>query len=136
MYTGDLAKVDEEGFIYIVGRSKDFLKCGGKRISCRQLEEQVLAFDGVLEAAVVGMPDEVLGDAVRLFVVPRDDASPGFFDRVHTLCRKRMLPPLVPKEIVVLESLPKNGAGKILKEELKPLATQRPISSPQGELGQ
>ena len=54
--TTDLAVVDEDGFIYIAGRSKDFLKCGGKRISCRQLEEQVLAFDGVLEAAVVGMP--------------------------------------------------------------------------------
>jgi long-chain acyl-CoA synthetase len=126
LYTGDLATVDADGFIYIAGRSKDFLKCGGKRISCRQLEEQVLEFAGVLEAAVVGIPDEVLGDAVRLFVVPQDGGSAGLADRLRALCRKKMLPPLVPKEILVLEALPKNSAGKILKEELKRLPCAAP----------
>jgi long-chain acyl-CoA synthetase len=126
LYTGDLATVDEDGFIYVADRSKDFLKCGGKRISCRQLEEQVLAFDGVLEAAIVGMPDAVLGDAVRLFVVPRDGGSPSFPDDLHRRCRKHMLPPLVPKEIVVLQALPKNSAGKILKEELRRLPYAAP----------
>jgi acyl-coenzyme A synthetase/AMP-(fatty) acid ligase len=63
----------------------------------------------------------VLGDAVRLFVVPQAGGSVGLADRLRVLCRKRMLPPVVPKEIVVLEGLPKNSAGKILKEELKRL---------------
>jgi long-chain acyl-CoA synthetase len=121
LYTGDLARVDEDDFIYIVGRSKEFLKCGGKRVSCRQLEEQVLGFEGVLEAAVIGIADEVLGDAVKLFIVQRNPASRGIEERLRSFCKERMPPQFVPKEIVVLEALPKNAAGKVLKENLKVL---------------
>lgn len=118
LHTGDLATVDDEGFIFVSGRSKDFLKCAGKRVSCRQLEELVLRLDSVLEAAIVPMPDDVLGDAVKLFVVPRDPSADGFLARLHEHCRCTMLPPTVPREIVVLEALPKNPAGKVLKERL------------------
>ena len=119
LYTGDLATVDPDGFIYVVGRSKDFLKCAGKRVSCRQLEEQVLRFEGVVEAAVVAMPDAILGDAVRLFVVARDGDAAHFSESLRRYCRSVMPPSLVPKEIVSMEFLPKNSAGKILKEQLK-----------------
>jgi acyl-CoA synthetase (AMP-forming)/AMP-acid ligase II len=119
LHTGDLARIDEEGFIYIVGRAKDFLKCGGKRVSCRQLEEQILGYEGVLEAAVIGVPDEILGDAVKLFIVPRDGAGGGFAQRVRLFCKERLPLPLVPREIVVMPALPKNAAGKVLKEQLK-----------------
>jgi acyl-CoA synthetase (AMP-forming)/AMP-acid ligase II len=122
LYTGDLATVDSDGYIYIAGRSKDFLKCGGKRISCRQLEEQILACDGVLEAAVVPMPDPILGDAVKLFVVPRDRGVFGFEAHLHLFCKGHMPPQLIPREIVVLDALPKNSAGKVLKETLKTAA--------------
>ena len=71
LYTGDLARVDEEGFIYIVDRAKDFLKCRGEKVSCRQIEEVLLEFDELVEAAVIGIPDGVLGEAVKAFVVPR-----------------------------------------------------------------
>ena len=72
LYTGDLATVDEDGFIHIVDRAKDFLKCGGKRVSCRSLENILLEHAALLEAAVVGVPDEVLGEAVVAYIVPRD----------------------------------------------------------------
>jgi acyl-CoA synthetase (AMP-forming)/AMP-acid ligase II len=119
LYTGDLAKVDEDGFIYVVDRAKDFLKCGGKRISCRQLEEQLLAFDDLLEAAVLGVPDEVLGERVKAFVVFRNGESAGLEERLRLFCKGRIPAQLIPREIVVLPSLPKNSAGKILKHALR-----------------
>jgi len=123
LFTGDLATVDEDGFIYVVDRAKEFLKCGGKRVSCRQLEDRLLEFDGLLEAAVVGVPDDVLGEAVRAFVVPRLPAGDGLEDRLHLFCKEHMPPALVPKNIVMLKSLPKNSAGKVLRQELKSLLT-------------
>ncbi len=74
LHTGDLATVDEEGFVHIVGRARDFLKCGGKRVSCRQIEEAMLRFSGMTETAVVGIPDMVLGEAVCLFAVHPEGA--------------------------------------------------------------
>jgi len=121
LYTGDLATVDSDGFISIVGRAKDFLKCGGKRVSCRQLEERLLECDGLLEAAVVGVPDDILGEAVKAFVVSRTQESDGLAQRVLQFCRERLPPDLVPRDIVVLEALPKNSAGKVLKQRLKRL---------------
>lgn len=119
LYTGDLATVDEEGFIYVVDRAKDFLKCGGKRVSCRQLEEKLLEFDELLEVAVVGMADELLGEAVKVFVVPRNSHSEGLEDRVLQFCKQNFAHQLVPKEILVISSLPKNSAGKVLKHQLR-----------------
>jgi long-chain acyl-CoA synthetase len=119
LYTGDLATVDTDGFIYIVDRAKDFLKCGGKRISCRQVEERLLEFDGLLEAAVVGIPDDVLGEAVKAFVVACDGNSTALRERLRHFCRERLPFQFVPKEIVVLDFLPKNSAGKVLRQELK-----------------
>ena len=118
LYTGDHATVDEEGFIFVIGRAKDFLKCGGKRISCKQLEQQLLECEDLLEAAVVGVPDEVLGEAVQAFVVPRTGlAAPA--ERVRNFCKERWAFQLMPREIVVMGSLPKNSSGKVLKEQLK-----------------
>jgi len=119
LYTGDLATVDEDGFIFIVDRAKDFLKCGGRRVSCRQLEEELLACDELIEAAVVGIPDDILGEAVKAFIVPRVSDSSGLKERVSLFCKSRLSPEFVPKEIVVLPTLPKNGAGKVLKANLR-----------------
>jgi long-chain acyl-CoA synthetase len=119
LYTGDLATVDQEGFIYVVDRAKDFLKCGGKRVGCRQLEETILEFDELLEAAVIGMKDELLGEAVQAFVVPRNSYSDGLEQRVLAFCKERLDHQLIPKQIVVMNSLPKNSSGKILKQRLR-----------------
>jgi long-chain acyl-CoA synthetase len=119
LYTGDLATVDEDGFIYIVDRAKDFLKCGGKRVSCRNLENILLEHAALLEAAVVGVPDEVLGEAVVAYVVPRDSGSQPSSEQLTAYCRERMPLPVVPKRFVMLRAIPKNGSGKILKPLLK-----------------
>jgi acyl-CoA synthetase (AMP-forming)/AMP-acid ligase II len=119
LYTGDLATVDEDGFIFISGRSKDFLKCGGKRVSCRAIEEQVLQHTGLLEAAVLGVPDEILGDAVKLFAVPGGPVPADWVVRLRGALKACLPPQLVPREIVCLRSLPKNSAGKVLKDALR-----------------
>lgn len=118
LYTGDLATVDEDGFIFIVDRSKDILKCGGKRSPCMEVEDALLEFDELVEAAVIGVPDDLLGEAVKAFVVPKKNGV-GLIERLQAFCSRRLPPHLLPKEIVVLESLPKNSGGKILKPALR-----------------
>jgi long-chain acyl-CoA synthetase len=119
LHTGDLATVDEDGFIYLVGRAKDFLKIRGERIGCQMIEAQLLAFDELLEAAVVGTPDPVLGEAAKAFVVARNPSRDGLAERVRDFCKRQMLTHLVPKEIVVVPALPKNSAGKVIKRNLE-----------------
>ena len=118
LYTGALATVDEDGFIFIVGRERDFLKYGGTRVSCKQLEQQLLGMEDLVEAAVIGVPDEMLGESVNAFVVPRAEAN-GIRERVAHYCKERLPVQFIPPEIVVLKALPKNAAGKILKSELR-----------------
>jgi acyl-CoA synthetase (AMP-forming)/AMP-acid ligase II len=121
LHTGDLATVDEDGFIYIVDRAKDFIKCGGTRVSCRQLEEKLLEFQDLLEVAVIGMPDEILGEEVKAFIVPCKLGDETLEERVRQFCKKELRPQLVPKQITVLRGLPKNSSGKVLKQALKGL---------------
>jgi len=125
LYTGDLATVDEDGFIFIVDRAKDFLKCGGKRVSCRYLENVLLGYEELLEAAVVGVPDDVLGEAAIAFVVPRNPKSVPTPDQLQSYCRSALPPQFVPKHFVLMNSLPKNSSGKVLKPFLKTQALDR-----------
>jgi long-chain acyl-CoA synthetase len=122
--TGDLATVDDEGYIFIVDRSKDFIKCAGRRVSCREIEDAILKFEGLIEVAVVGVPDDLLGEAIKLFIVPQT-LSGDLVDRLQGFCSQRFPSHLIPKEIVVLSELPKNSAGKIMKSTLR----LRPIDS-------
>jgi acyl-CoA synthetase (AMP-forming)/AMP-acid ligase II len=119
LHTGDMAIVDEDGFIYIVDRVKDFVKVGGTRTGCRSIEEQMLEFSELLEVAVVGIPDPVLGEALKAFVVPRDRKNTFFTERFRDFCAEHLPFQIVPREIVQLDTLPKNSAGKVLKSVLK-----------------
>jgi acyl-CoA synthetase (AMP-forming)/AMP-acid ligase II len=119
LHTGDLAKVDNDGFFYLVGRAKDFLKCGGQRISSQQLEDTLLEHGALLEAAVVGIPDDILGEAVKAFVVPREHAGADLEAQLHAFCRRRLPQPFRPKEVIILSSLPKSDTGKIMKSGLQ-----------------
>lgn len=118
LHTGDMATMDEDGFLFIVGRAKDFLKCGGKRVSARQLEEVMLEHQGVLEAAVIGIADDVLGEAVKAFVVPRMAGLETLEEELRQFCKSKLPPPFQPKQIVVTAALPKNSSGKVLKTAL------------------
>lgn len=118
LYTGDLATVDEDGFVFVVDRSKDILKCGGKRSPCREVEDALLEFEDLVEAAVIGVPDDLMGEAVKAFVVPRTSDG-GLIERLRAFCKKRLPVHLIPKEIVVLNALPKGSGGKVLKSSLR-----------------
>lgn len=122
LYTGDMGTVDPEGFIYLVGRSREFLKLGGTRVACQQIEQVVLRFSGTAEAAVIGMPDEYLGEAAALFVAhPRGEAIQA--DLVQFLCDH--LPPTYrPRKIIFRPDLPLNASGKTDRTALQRLLPQ------------
>lgn len=117
LHTGDLAMVDQEGYVTIVDRIKDFLKCGGKRVSCRAVEEQILGFDGLVEAAVIPIPDDLLGEAVCLYAV--HSKGEAVREALSDYCNRELERHLVPRKIVFLEQLPKNSSGKYNKRGLR-----------------
>jgi acyl-CoA synthetase (AMP-forming)/AMP-acid ligase II len=117
--TGDLATVDADGYLYIVDRAKDFLKRGGTRVSTRHIEDRILECSELLEVAVVGVPDEVLGEAIRAFVVPRSLDDTECAKRVRSYCKRNLPSPLHPRDIIVVPALPKNSSGKVLREKLR-----------------
>jgi len=124
LWTGDLALHDEDGFFFLKGRSKEILKIGGHRVSPAQIEHVVAAHPDVAEAAVVGVAHPLLGEAPAAFVVPRAGRAPGE-DELRAFCRARMPSYQVPVGFTVVASLPRNGAGKLLRAQLAEEAARR-----------
>jgi acyl-CoA synthetase (AMP-forming)/AMP-acid ligase II len=117
-YTGDLGRMDEEGFLYVVGRTKDMIKVGGERVSAKEIEETILELKEVQEVAVIGVDDEVLGEAIKAFVI----AAPGHevgHEGIVAHCRQRLPLFKVPKFVEIVAGLPKNESGKVLKPVLR-----------------
>ena len=117
-FTGDRGVMDKDGFIFVVGRSSDILKIGGNRVSTKEIENAILETELVAEAAVIGIPDNVLGEAARAFIVKK-----GHIDITEEILRlslsKRLPLYKIPKYFQLVPSLPKNSSGKIMKSELK-----------------
>jgi acyl-CoA synthetase (AMP-forming)/AMP-acid ligase II len=111
-YSGDLVKKDEEGFLYYVGRRDTMIKCSGHRISPTEVEEVLFQSGQVRQAAVIGVPDEVMGQAIKAFVVARD-GSPLEVPRLLEYCGERVPRYMVPRRIDVLDELPKTTSGKV-----------------------
>jgi long-chain acyl-CoA synthetase len=122
--TGDLATVDEDGFVYIVDRKADFIKCYGHRVSSQQVEAVILKHPEVVVAAVVGVSDEEQGEAIVAFVTPRDGASLTP-ECILEYCRRQLPRHMVPSGILVLPRMPMNANGKIVKAELRSLAASK-----------
>ncbi len=122
--TGDLARVDEDGFIYIVDRQDDFIKSWGFRVSPHEIEDAVVAIPGVVAAAVVGRPDSEAGEAIVLFYVSAPDSGVQP-ESVLAFCRRHLARNLVPHEVRALSDLPLNANGKVVKSELRALAANQ-----------
>ncbi len=117
-HSGDLGVMDEEGFITVVDRKKDMIKTGGINVSSREVEEAVYEYPGVSEVAVIGVADDYWMEAVTAIVVPK----PGESLDVHGLeehCKATLAGFKVPKRIIIVDSLPRNPSGKILKRDLR-----------------
>jgi acyl-CoA synthetase (AMP-forming)/AMP-acid ligase II len=130
LYTGDLARVDADGYIYVVDRSRDFIKSMGNRISPLEVEDALAAHPGVLHAAVIGVPDDLFGEAVTAFVVPR---SPDAADEQTLLahCNARLANHKVPRKVYFVDRLPMNAFGKVIKAQLRipePEVAERPLT--------
>jgi long-chain acyl-CoA synthetase len=118
-HTGDLATIDEENFIYIVDRAKDMIISGGENIYCVEVENALYSHPAVLEAAVVGIPDETWGEAVHAVVVCKPGANVSS-DELILHARTQIASYKIPRSIEFrTEALPKSGAGKILKRDLR-----------------
>ena len=128
--TGDLATVDSDGFIYIVGRSGDFIKSWGYRISPQQIEEVALSHPGVAEAAAVGIPDPDAGESVVLAIVSAPGTTPVAVATLLEFLRARLPKHMVPEAVHVLDAFPQTASGKIAKQELRKLLAGASLEVP------
>lgn len=117
LYTGDLARLDEDGYLYFVGRMDEVIKSRGEKVPPEEVERALMKIPGVREAGVIGVPDEVLGQAVKAFVIP--EAGAQLTEQgVRIECQSRLESFMVPKFVVFVESLPRTATGKIARAEL------------------
>jgi long-chain acyl-CoA synthetase len=122
LYTGDLAKMDEDGYFYIVDRKKDIIIVGGYNVYPREVEEVLYNHPDVVEVAVLGVPDPNLGEAVKCYVVSKNPAVTE--EQLLEYCKEHLAKYKIPESITFLEELPKNTTGKILRRALKAQVTQ------------
>ncbi|HEY5575936.1 MAG TPA: AMP-binding protein, partial [Clostridiaceae bacterium] len=119
LYTGDLATVDEDGFIYVVAREKNIIKCGGNRVSPKDIENVIVQIPEVVECAVVGVNHEILGEAVKAWVVLKPGTEGIDCGCVTRFCAEMLEKHKVPKFVEFIDALPKNSSGKVLYKKLK-----------------
>ena len=116
--TGDVGKIDEKSYVYLIGRSKDVIISGGINIYPREIEDVIESMPEVKECAVVGVPDKEFGESVKAYVV-LNSKSKLTEDEVVAYCKEKLASFKKPKFVDFLEQLPKNTMGKMLKEELR-----------------
>ncbi|HEX3981007.1 MAG TPA: fatty acid--CoA ligase, partial [Acidimicrobiales bacterium] len=116
--TGDAGYLDEEDYLFLHDRIKDMVVSGGENIYPAEVENVLLAVSGVLDAAVIGVPDDTWGETVKAVVVRDPDAELSA-DDVITFCRGRLAHYKCPTSVDFVDTLPRNPSGKILKRELR-----------------
>lgn len=115
-YTGDIGKIEDNGYLYIVDRKKDLIIVNGLNVYPSEIEKLILTYPGILECAVVGKNDENRGEVPVAFVVPNKEIDKK---DLMSFLRKNLANYKIPKEIIIKDQLPKNNTGKILKKALK-----------------
>ena len=126
LYTGDIAKMDEDGYFYITDRKKDMIISGGYNIYPREVDEMLFEHPAVLEATTIGVPHSHYGEVVKAFVVRRQGIAVTE-EEIINFCRERLVRYKVPREIEFRDELPKSNIGKILRRVLKDEEKQKPI---------
>ncbi len=129
LHTGDLAYVDEDGYVFIVDRKKDLIKPSGFQVWPREVEEVIAAHPAVMEVAVAGVPDAVQGEAVKAWVAVKPGASVDG-EELRALCRTHLAAYKVPRQIEFREALPKTTVGKVLRRVLRDEEKQTVVLSP------
>jgi len=119
LLTGDIAKMDEDGYFYIVDRKKDMVDVGGFKVYPREVEEVLYEHPGVKEAAVIGMADSYTGEAVRAFIVPKDPSKKLTEEELIDFSKQRLAKYKVPKRVDFVSELPKTLVGKVLRRKLR-----------------
>jgi acyl-coenzyme A synthetase/AMP-(fatty) acid ligase len=117
LYTGDLCRMDDEGYLYFVSRLDDIIKTCGEKVAPAEVEAVLRSLPGVLDAAVVGVPDEIAGHAVKAFVVLDRDTTMTAA-ALRAACRERLEPFMVPRTVELVDELPRTTNGKIEKASL------------------
>jgi long-chain acyl-CoA synthetase len=115
--TGDIARMDENGYFYIVDRKKDMILVSGFNVYPNEVEDVVMQHPGVLEVAAIGVPDDHSGEVVKIFVVRKDPALT--VEALKAYCHENLTGYKRPRQIEFRDSLPKSNVGKILRRELR-----------------
>jgi long-chain acyl-CoA synthetase len=118
LHSGDYFRADDQGFLCFIGRKDDMIKCRGERVIAREVENILSSIQGVAETAVIGLPDEVLGQAIKAFIVRANGAQLSEND-ILKYCGANMETFMQPKYIQFVDALPKTPNGKVDKKKLK-----------------
>jgi long-chain acyl-CoA synthetase len=118
LYTGDIGKFDDEGYLYIVDRKKDMIIAGGYNIYPRDIDEVLFEHPKILEACAIGVPDSYRGETVKAFVVMKPGEQMTA-EEVISYCKEKLAKYKVPTSVEFIDTLPKSGVGKILRKELR-----------------
>jgi long-chain acyl-CoA synthetase len=118
LYTGDLATMDGDGYVFIVDRKKDMVISSGYNVYPREIEEVLYEHPKVLEAAAIGVPHSKKGEVIKVYVVPKQGQVLNS-DELLAWCKEKLAPYKVPKEIELTESIPKTTVGKVLRRKLR-----------------
>jgi acyl-CoA synthetase (AMP-forming)/AMP-acid ligase II len=117
LYSGDLFRQDEEGFLYFVSRKDDLIKTKGERVSPKEIEDMLCSMEGVAEAAAIGVPDDISGQAIKVFIV-KNGNSEVTESAVLSYCNQNLEPFMIPKYVEFCDAMPKTPTGKIDKKML------------------
>jgi fatty-acyl-CoA synthase len=118
-HSGDLVRADEDGYLFVVDRKKDMIISGGENIYCAEVENVLAAHPKIAEVALIGVADARYGEAPLAVVAPRDPADPPTAADIEAFCRERLAAYKRPRDVVVVEALPRNPSGKVLKTRLR-----------------
>jgi len=120
LYTGDLATVDEDGYLHMVDRKKDMFISGGENVYPAEVEKVLLENPKISDVACIGVPDEKWGETGMAFIIPREDKN-LFADEIQEFCSDKLAKYKIPKYISLVDELPRNAAGKIMRYKLREL---------------